>query len=115
MHSGTAATTAVAIFIARMALRTSSRGVLRLLVWFALSRVAALRVGRDLMLEVGLGTVQPRFVHTNFELARPRHRHAAAAVIVLVEGVQVVPVVVLSAVGGFDQRVDYDNQQDQNP
>lgn len=66
------------------------------------------------MLEVRLGAVQPRFVHTYFELASPRYGRTAASVIVLVEGVEVVTGV-LRAVGSFDQRVDYNDQQDQNP
>lgn len=109
MHSGTTASTAVAVFIANVALGTSSRGVLLLLVLFSLSRVATLRVG-DRMLEVRLAAVNPGFVHAYFELAGSGDGCAAASVVILVEGVEVVAVVVLGTMGSFDQRVD-DNDE----
>lgn len=109
MHSGTTATTAVAVFIASVALGTSSRGVLLLLVLFSLSRVATLRVG-DGMLELRLAAVHPWFVHANFELAMSGDGCAAASVVILVEGVKVVAVIVLGTMGSFDQRVDHNDQ-----
>lgn len=111
MHSGTTATTAVAFFVTSVALGTSSRRVLLLLVLFSLSRVTTVGVG-DGMLEVRLAAVHPRLVHANFELAGSGDRCAAAAVVVLVEGVEVVAVIVLGTTGGFDQRVDHNNQED---
>lgn len=110
MHSGTTPATAVAVFIARVALGTSSRRVLLLLVLFSLSRVTAGRVGGDRMLEVRLGAVHPRFVRANFELAGSGERCAAAPVVILVEGVEVVAAIVLGTTGSFDQRVDHHDQ-----
>lgn len=109
MHSGTTATTAVAVFITSVALGTSSRGVLLLLVLFSLSRVATMRVG-DGVLEVRLAAVHPRFVDANFELAVSGDGCAAASVVVLVEGVEVVVVIVLGTMGSFHQRVDHNDQ-----
>lgn len=114
MHSRTATTTAVAIFITTVVLRASSRGELPLLVLLSLSRVATLRVG-ELMLEVRLAAVHSRFVHANFELAGSRDRHVATSMVVFVEGVKVVAGIVLCTFGSFDQRVDYNNQQDEDP
>lgn len=112
MHSRTAATTAVAVFITGVALRTCGRGVLLVLVLLSLSGVAARRVG-DLMLDVRLAAVNPWFVHADSELAGPRERRAAAApVVVLIQGVKVVAVIVLVGMGCFDQRVDHNHQQD---
>lgn len=67
------------------------------------------------MLQVRLAAVHARLVHANFELAGPRCRRVAAPMVVLVEGVKVVAVIVLSTAGSFDQRVNYNDQQDQDP
>lgn len=107
MHSGATASTAVAVFIAGVALRASGRRVLLLLV-LLLSRVAALRVG-DRLLEVRLAAVHPRFVHANLELAVSGDGRVAA-VVVLEEGVEVVAVMVLGAARSFDQSVDHNDQ-----
>lgn len=109
MHSGTAAATAIAVFITSVALGASSRGVLLLLVLFPRPRAATLRVG-DRRLEVRLAAVHPRLVHSDFELAGPGDRRAAASMVVVVEGVEVVAVIVLGTVGGFDQRVNHNEQ-----
>lgn len=114
MHSGATATTAVAVFITSVALGASGRGVLRLLVLW-LSWVATLRVGDLMLRELRLAAVHARFVHADFELAVSRNGHDAASVVVLEEGVEVVAVIVLGGVRSFDQRVDHDDQQDQDP
>lgn len=111
MHSGTTAAAAVAIFIATVALGTSSRRVLLWLVLLSLSRVATVREG-DRVLQVRLAAVHPRFVHANFELAGSGDGYAAAPVVVLVEGVEVVAVIALGTTGSFDQRVDHHDQED---
>lgn len=101
MHSGTTATTAVAIFITSVALGTSRRGILLLLI-LLLSRVATLRVG-DLMLEVRLATVHAWFVYANFELTVSGDGYVAASMVVVVEGVEVVAVIALGSMRSFDQ------------
>ena len=63
------------------------------------------------MLEVRLGAVHPWFVHANFELTGTGYRRAAAPVVVLVEGVEVVALIAFRTSGSFDQRVDYNDQQ----
>lgn len=86
VHSGTTATTAIAILVASMTLGPSSRRVLLLLELLSLSWVTTVRVG-DGMWEVRLAAVHPRLVHTNFELTGSGDRCAAAAMVILVEGV----------------------------
>lgn len=80
-----------------------------LLLLFSLSWVATVRVG-DGTLDVRLAAVHPWFVYTNFELTGSGDGGAAAAMVILVEGVQAVAVTVLGASGGFYQRVNHDNQ-----
>lgn len=101
MHSGIAATVAVAVVFTGVAVRDCDSGVVLLLVLFSLSGAVALRVGK-LMLQVRLGPVHPRFVHADFELTGPRYVHVAAAVVVLEECVQVVALIVLSTTRRFD-------------
>lgn len=104
VHSGITVS-AVAIFVTGMALGTSSRRVL--LQRFPLPWVAAGSVG-DRMLEVRMAAMHPRLVHANFELAGSGDgRDAAAAVVILVQCVDVVAVPCTA--GGFNQRV---NQND---
>ena len=116
MHSRATATTAVAVFITSVALGAPGRGVLRLLVlrlW--LSQVATLRVGDLMLRELRLGALHARFVHADFELAVSGDGRDAASMVVLEEGVEVVAVIVLGGVRSFDQRVDHNDQEDQDP
>ena len=79
-----------------------------MLVLLSLSGVATWNVG-DLMLEVRMTAVNSRLVHTDFELAGPRERRVGVSVVILIQGVKVV---VLASMGGFDQSVDHNHQQD---
>lgn len=108
MHPGVTATAAVAFLVAGVG---SVRGVLLL----PLSRVATVRIVLEVRLslvevrlrlvEVRLAAVHSRLVHAYFELAWSGDRcaAAAAAVVVLVEGVKVVAVTTLSTQRCFDQ------------
>lgn len=107
MHPGVTATAAVAFLVAGVG---SVRGVLPLRL--PQSRVATVRVGRAVLevrlrvVEVRLAAVHSRLVHAYFELAWSGDRcaaAAAAAMVVLVEGVKVVAVTTLSTQRCFDQ------------
>lgn len=113
MHARTAASTAVAVFIASVALGTPRRGVLLMLGLLPLFWVGALWI-RDVMLEIRMAAVHPGFVNTDFELTGPGDRSAAASMLVLVQGVEAVAVIGPGSTGGSDQRVDYHDQQDQD-
>lgn len=79
------------------------------LLQLLLPQVATGRVGYG-MLAVRLAAVNSRLVHSYFELAGSGDGHAA--VVVLVEGVELVAVMALGAEGRFDQRVDDHKQYD---
>lgn len=106
VHAVVAATAAVALLVAGVG-APGGEVLLQLL----LPQVATGRVG-DGMLAVGLAAVHSWLVHAYFELAGSGDGHAAAAVVVLVEGVDVAAVMALGAEGRFDQRVDDHKQYD---
>lgn len=62
------------------------------------------------MLQMRVAAVHPRFVDAYFELTGSGDRCAAAPMVVLEEGVNVVRVIVLGGARGFDQRVDHNDQ-----
>lgn len=97
MHSVVTATTAVAFLVASVG---APGGVV--LLQLLLPQVATVRVGYG-MLEVRLAAVHSRLVHTYFELTGSGDGHAAAAVVVLVEGVEMVAVMVLGTERCFGQ------------
>lgn len=104
MHPGVTACAAVAFLVAGVG---SVRGVL--LLRLPLSRVATVRVGHGMLevrlrlVEMRLAAVHSRLVHAYFELAGSGDGRAAAAVVVLVEGVKVVAVMALSTQRSLDQ------------
>lgn len=110
MHTRAAAAAAIVVFVTSVVLGAPGGAVLLLVVV-----VVPLRGVRELMLRVRLAAMQSRFVRADSELAGPRDGRAAAAVVVLVQGVQVVTGIVLCAFGSFYQGVDYNNQQDEDP
>lgn len=81
------------------------------LLQLLLPQVATVRVGYR-VLEVRLAAVHSRLVHAYFELAGSGDGHAAAAVVVLVEGVEIIAVMALGAERRFGQWVDDHNQYD---
>lgn len=124
MHPGGAATTAaaVAVLIAGVAALGHPGGRVlglggdreRLVV------VVVGRVGCRLPLGLRLAPVHAGLVHGHLELPGPgegRGGDAGAAVGVLEQGIVVEGVLVVAAgrLGGFDQRVDDHDQQDEDP
>lgn len=95
MHALVTATAAVAFLVAGGG---AGGGVV--LVQLLLPQVATVRVGNG-MLEVRLAAAHPWLVHAYFELAGSGDGHAA--VVVLVEGVQVLAIMALGTERRFDQ------------
>lgn len=62
------------------------------------------------MLQMRVAAVHPWFVDAYFELTGSGDRCAAAPMVVLEEGVNVIRVIVLGSARGFDQRVDHNDQ-----